>query len=346
MPPSLKAPWPTRHSMPYSTSPPMTLLSSSLFSLGFTQPFAPFLPGPPGARQVPLTPFRLPLLRNPPLSLSSSNAILRHKNLPLTFYMLRDSIISSSSFLPSSLMLFSPPSSFPSQKANDWLSTQITPFPLAYSEPTGQPPYSPTVPLPSISAEVHSLTETILFLEALLKERTLTSPSSQLSPPPQPSHPPLLSYHQADPHFPGPLPFPTPYTDGVPSYLPPGWPLSQPPTIFTPYWEQLQSSTFHLPHSTNSVEPILIPALASSTSGMNDHPHSPQVIPLAITIPTGSSDLGPIISAWCFMFQSTKHLRPDCPHHHCPSCGQTTPSHLNHKYPELHCSHYEQHGHF
>ena len=49
MPPSLKASWPIRHSISYSIFPPMTLSPSSLSSSRFTQPFTPFLPGPPGA---------------------------------------------------------------------------------------------------------------------------------------------------------------------------------------------------------------------------------------------------------------------------------------------------------
>ena len=241
MSPSLEAPWPIRHSMPYSTSPLMTLSPSSLSSSRFTQPFAPFSPGPPGIQQVPLTSSRLPLLRKPPLSSPLSSVFLRHENLSWTFYILRDSITPFSSFLLPSLMLFSPPSFFCSQKANNWLSMQITPFPLAYPKPTGQPPYSPTVPSPSISAEVCSLTETIQSLETLLKERTPTPPLSQSS------HLPLPLYHQADPHLPDPLPFPTPYTDKVPSYLLPGWPLPPPPAIFAPHWEQLQSGALRLP---------------------------------------------------------------------------------------------------
>ena len=45
MPPSSKVSWPTRHSMPYSTSPLMPLSSSLQSFSGFTQPFTPFLPG-------------------------------------------------------------------------------------------------------------------------------------------------------------------------------------------------------------------------------------------------------------------------------------------------------------
>ena len=178
MPPSLKAPQPIRHSMPYPTSLLTTLSPNLLSSSRFTEPFAPFLPGPPGIQQVPLTPFRPPPLGNPSLSSSLSSAPSRHKNLPLTFYMLRSPITLSPFFLPPSLILFSPPSFFHSQKVNNWLSMQITPFPLAYPKPTRQPPYSPTVPSPSISAKVCSLTETIQSLKALLKERTLTPPSS------------------------------------------------------------------------------------------------------------------------------------------------------------------------
>ena len=176
--------------MPYPTSLLMTLSPNLLSSSRFTQPFAPFSPGPPGAWQVLLTPSRPSLLGNPLLSLPSSSASLRHKNLPSTFYMSKNSITPSPSSLSPSLILFSPPSFFCSWKANDQLSMQITPFPLAYPEPTGQPPRPPTVPSLSISAEVHSLTETIQSLEAPLKERTPTPPLSQPSCPPQPFHPP------------------------------------------------------------------------------------------------------------------------------------------------------------
>ena len=164
--------------MPYPTSLLMTLSSNSLSFSGFTQPFISFSPGPPGAWQVPLTPFGLPLLKNPLPSSPLNSASLRHENLPSIFYMLRDSIMPSPSSLSPSSMLFSPPSFLYSQKANDQLSTQITLFPLACSKPIGQPSHSKTAPLPSMSAKVHSLTETILSLEALLKERTLTPPSS------------------------------------------------------------------------------------------------------------------------------------------------------------------------
>ena len=153
----------------------------------------------------------------------------------------------SPSFLPPSLMLFSPLLFFYSQKANNQLSMQKTPFPLACSEPTGQPSHPPTVPLLSISAKVHSLTETIQSLEALLKERTPILPSSQPSPPPQLSHLPPLSYHQADPHLPDPLPFPAPYANEALLYLLSGWHLPSSPATFTPHWKQLQSSALHLP---------------------------------------------------------------------------------------------------
>ena len=124
---------------------------------------------------------------------------------------------------------------------------QIISFPLAYPKPTRQPPHSPTALSLSISAEVHLLTETMLSLEVLLKERTPMSPLFQLSPPLQSSHPPPLSYHQVNPHPPNPLPYPAPCADKALSYLPLGLPLPLPPTIFTPHWEQLQSSTLHLP---------------------------------------------------------------------------------------------------
>ena len=247
MPPSLKATQPTRHSMLYFTSLLMTLLPNSLSFSGFTQPFTPFSPGPPGTWQVPLTPSRPLLLGNLLPPLPSSSVSLRHGNLPSTFDMSRDSTMPSPSFLPPSSMLFSPPSFFHSWKANDQLSTQITPFPLAYPEPTRQPPCSPIASLPSISAEVRSLIEIIQSLEALLKEQTLTPPSSQPSHPLQPSHPPPLSYHQADPHLPDSLPYSIPYASEVPSYLPLSWPLPTPPAMFTPHWEQLQNGALHLP---------------------------------------------------------------------------------------------------
>ena len=239
MPPSSKAPQPTRHSMPYSTSLLTTLSPNSLSSSGFTQPFTPFLPGPPSAQQVPLTPSRLPPLRNPLSSSPSSSAFSRHENLSSTFYISRDSIMPSPSFFPPSSMLFSSPSFFHFQKANDRLSMQITLFSLVYPKPTRQPLHSPTVPLLLISAKVCSLTETIQSLEALLKEWTLTPPSSQPFLLPQLSHPLLPSYHQVDPHLPDPLPFPPLCTDKVLSYLSPGWPLLLPPTTFAPHWKQL-----------------------------------------------------------------------------------------------------------
>ena len=246
--------------MPYPTSLPTTFSSNSLSSSRFTQLFTPFSPGPPGAQQVPLTPSRLPPLRNPLLSSPSSSVSSRHKNLPSTFYMSRDSTMPSPSSLSPSLMLFSPLSFFHSQKANDQLSMQITPFSLAYPKPTGQPPHFPTVPLQSISAKVHLLTEIIQSLEALLKKRTSTPPSFQLSHPPQLFHPPLLSYHQADPHLPDPLPFPTPYTNKALSYLLPGWPLPLPPAMFTLHWEQLQNSALHLlPILWNPFQSLLQP---------------------------------------------------------------------------------------
>ena len=145
--------------MPYPTSPLTTLSLNLLSSSGFTQPFAPFSPRPPGAWQVPLTPSGLSPLGNPLLSLPSNSASLRHRNLSSIFYTLRDSTMPSPSSLFPSSMLFSPLSFFYSQKANDQLSMQITPFPLAYPKPTRQPPHSPTAPSPSISAKVHLLTD-------------------------------------------------------------------------------------------------------------------------------------------------------------------------------------------
>ena len=209
MPPSSKAPQPTRHSMLYPTSPPTTLSLNLLSSSGFTQPFAPFSPRPPGAWQVPLTPSGPPPLGNPLLSLPSNSASLRHRNLSSIFYTLRDSTMPSPSSLFPSSMLFSPLSFFHSQKVNNRLSMQKTPFPLAYPKPTRQPPCSPTVLLLSISAKVCSLTEIIESLEALLKERMLTPPLSQQFCLSQLSHPPPPLYHQADPHLPDLLPFST-----------------------------------------------------------------------------------------------------------------------------------------
>ena len=130
--------------MAYPTSPLMTL-SPSLWSFsGFTQPFTPFSLEPPGVWQVPLTPSRLPLLENPPLFSPSSSAFLKPVKSSLTFYTLKNSTMSSLSSLPLSLMLFSPLLFFHSQKANNYLSMQITSFPLIYSKPTKQPPPSPT----------------------------------------------------------------------------------------------------------------------------------------------------------------------------------------------------------
>ena len=106
-----KAPQPTRHSVPYSTSLLTILSPSSLSSSGFTQLFTPFSLGPPGAQQIPLTPSKLLLLGNPPLSLPLSSVSLRHKNLPSTFYISRNSIMPSSSSFP--------PSFFHSWKVND-----------------------------------------------------------------------------------------------------------------------------------------------------------------------------------------------------------------------------------
>ena len=164
----------------------------------------------------------------------------------------------SPSSLPPSSILFSPLSFFCSQKVNNQFSTWITPFPVAYPEPTWQPPCSSTVPSPSMSAKVYLLTETILSLEALLKKRTLMLPLSQLLPPPQPS------YHQADPHLPDLLPYPTSYVDVVPSYLPLGWPLPPLPTMFTPYWEQLPNGT---------VGVVYFLQLKAPTLPLSRHPH-------------------------------------------------------------------------
>ena len=134
MPPSSKAPWPTRHSMPYFTSLLTILTPSSQSFSGFTQPFAPFSLGPPGAQQVPLTPSGLPLLRNLPPSSSLNGTSSRHENSPFTFYTSRDSTMPSpSSHLPLS-MLFSLLLFFCSWKVNDCLSMQITPFLLASPE--------------------------------------------------------------------------------------------------------------------------------------------------------------------------------------------------------------------
>ena len=148
--------------------------------------------------------------------------------------MLRDSITPSPSSFPPSSVLFSPLSFFHSQKANDQLSTHIDPLPLAYPKPIEQPPCSQTVSLPSMSAKVCLLTETILLLEALLKERTPTPPLFQLFPPLQLFHSPPPSYHQVDPHPLGPLPSPTPcmlQMSGTPHLFP----LFHPPHCPTPY---------------------------------------------------------------------------------------------------------------
>ena len=147
MPPSSRAPNPTRHSMPYSTSLLMTLSPSSWSSSGFTQPFTPFSPGPPGVQQVSLTPSGLPPLGNLPPSLPLNSASLKHENLPSTSYMLKDSTIPSPISLPPSSLLFSLLLFFHSWKVNNCLSTQITSSPLAFPESIRQPPPSPTAPL-------------------------------------------------------------------------------------------------------------------------------------------------------------------------------------------------------
>ena len=204
MPPSLKALQPTRHSMPYPTSLPMTLSPNSLSFFRFTQPFTPFSPEPPGVWQVLLTSSGLPLLRNLPPFLPLSSVFLRHKNLSLTFYTLSSSTLPSSSSHPPSLMLFSPQSFFCSWKVNNWLSMQITPFPLVSHEPSElPPPFTPFLaPSLSISAEVCLLIETIHALEALLKERTPIPPSFlqshllQMSPPPPPLYHQVTSFSQ------------------------------------------------------------------------------------------------------------------------------------------------------
>ena len=123
MPPSSKAPWPTRHSVPYPTSLLMTFSPSLLSSSRFTQPFAPFSPGPLGARQIPLTPLGPLPFRNLLLSSPSNSVSLKHGNSPLTFYISKGSTTPSPSSLLPSLMLFSPLSFFCSWKANDQLST-------------------------------------------------------------------------------------------------------------------------------------------------------------------------------------------------------------------------------
>ena len=61
---------------------------------------------------------------------------------PLTFYMSRDSTLPSLFFPLLSSMLFSPLSFFCFWKVNNWLSMQITPFPLASPKPRElQPPF-------------------------------------------------------------------------------------------------------------------------------------------------------------------------------------------------------------
>ena len=143
----------------------------------------PFLPGPPDVWQVLLIPSGLLPLENPSLSSLSSSASLRYENLPSIFYILRNSTMPSFSSLYPSSMLFSPLSFFHSWKVNNQLSMQIDFFPLACPEPIKQPLCSQIVPSLSMSAKVCSLTETILLLGALLKERTPMPPSSQQPPP-------------------------------------------------------------------------------------------------------------------------------------------------------------------
>ena len=62
----------------------------------------------------------------------------------------------------------------------------------------------------------------------------------------------------------------------------------------TPKW--------HPPPPINSVEPISIPALAPSSTGQDDWPHSPWIISPIITIPPGPSDSGTVCYNWYFLF--------------------------------------------
>ena len=288
------------HALPYFSANNTLTQLTILFQIYST--LRTLFTRPPGAQQVPLTPSGPLPLRNLLPSSPSSNVSLRYENLPLTFYTSRDSTTLSPSFLPPSSMLFSPPLFFRSQKANNQLSMQITPFPLAYPRPTRLPPRSPIAPLPSISAKVCSLTEMIQSLKALLKERTSTPPLSQPSCPLQLFHPPPPSYHQADLHLPDPLPFSASYTNKVLSYLPPGWPLPLPPAMFTPHWEQLQNGILHLP-------PILWNPFQSLLQ-----PHQPQAW-MIVSIPHESYPLpspfpqDPV--TWAQSFQlDVSHVNP------------------------------------
>ena len=69
--------------MPYPTSPPMTLLSNSLSYFGFTQPFAPFSPGPPGFQQMPLIPSRPLAAQESPTILTLEQCFLKAQELTL-----------------------------------------------------------------------------------------------------------------------------------------------------------------------------------------------------------------------------------------------------------------------
>ena len=249
----------------------------------------------------------------------------------------------SPSSLPPSLMLFSPPSFFCSWKANNQLSMQITLFstglPQAYQAATTFSNSSLAVNIswssladkdntvsrssPQGEDSDTTLVPTIPFTPAVPSTSTVIPPSG----PPSPRSPPIShTLHQQDAII---------FTARLAS------------TLTTSHVHSALGATpkWCPPPPTNSVECILIPTPASSITGMDDRSHSSRIIPPALIIPTGPSNSGSVILAWCFTSQSTKHFHPDCLHHCCPFCRWTAPGHPNYKCPELHCSHCEQHGH-
>ena len=284
--PSVKAPWPTRHSVPYPTSLLMTLSSSSLSFSRFTQPFTPFSPGPPGAQQVPLIPSRPLPLRNLLPSSPSNSAFLRHENLPLTFYMSRDSTIPS----PSSPIIDAVLSPIILLLSESEQSTFYADHPL----PTGLPQAYWAATTFSNS----SLTVNISWSSLTNRNDTISESSPQRTD----SNATLVPT----------IPF-TPTVPSTPTVIPPSGPPSSrsPPISHTPrqrgaviFTTGLAStpatSNVHSalgatpkqcpPPPANSVEPIPIPTPASLITGMDDCSHSLQIIPPATTIPPEPSN--------------------------------------------------------
>ena len=343
MPPSSKAPWPTRHSMPYPISLLTTLSPSSQSFSRFTQPFTPFLPGPPGAWQVPLTPSRPPPLKSPLLSSPLSSASLRHKNLPSIFICWGVQLCHLSPSFPiidvvfSSIMLLLLESKWSTFYADHPLSTGL---PWAYLAATTFSDNSLAVNVSQSSLTDGNDTVAQSSPQGENYDTTLspTIPSIPAVPSTSAVIPPSGPPSSKSPYIPSctlwwknAVIFATglassPATNNVCSTL-----------GVTPKWCP--------PSSTNLVEPILIPTPASSSKSMDDYLHPPWVISPTITIHTEPNDSGPIISSQCYICQSMEHLCPNYSHYCCLSCGQTAPGHPNYKCPELHCSHCEQHGH-